>query len=167
MIKRDVLVLNNSYEPLMICSLKRAIILIFQNKATLIERYEFDVHTVSHSFPCPSVVRINYYVHRPYQEPALNKKNILKRDGFICQYCGKNSQPMTIDHVIPKSFGGRESWENLVCACEKCNTKKANRTPQLADMQLIRPPKKPTPLFYLQAIIRKPHPTWKSYLFLD
>jgi len=167
MVNKDVLILNNSYEPLMICSLKRAIILIFQQKVTLVERYEFEVHSVTQSFPCPSVVRINHYVHKPFQEPVLNKKNILKRDGYTCQYCGKNSQPMTIDHVIPKSFGGKDTWKNLVCACEKCNANKANRTPQIADMELIKVPKKPSPLFYLQSIVRKPHPTWKAYLFLD
>jgi 5-methylcytosine-specific restriction endonuclease McrA len=167
MVNKKVLVLNNSYEPLMICSLKRAIILIFQQKALLTERYDFDIHSISSSFPCPSVIRLNYYVHRPYQEPILNKKNILKRDGYRCQYCGKNSQPMTIDHVIPKSFGGKETWENLVCACEKCNTTKADRTPQLAGMRLLKKPKKPSPIFFLQTLVPNPPSAWKSYLFLD
>jgi 5-methylcytosine-specific restriction endonuclease McrA len=74
---------------------------------------------------------------------------------------------MTIDHIIPKSFGGQDTWHNLVCACQKCNTIKANRTPQLAEMRLIKTPKKPSPIFYLQTIVQKPHNTWKSYLFLD
>ena len=128
MVNKDVLVLNSSYEPLMICSLRRAIKLIFQQKVMLVERYGFDIHSVSQSFPCPSVVRVDHYIHRPYQKPILNKKNILKRDGYVCQYCGKNSQPMTIDHVIPRSFGGKDGWGNLVCACEKCNAKKTEIT---------------------------------------
>jgi len=163
---RKVLILNQNYEPLTLCSVKRAIILMYLDKVQLVERYNCDIHSVSTSMPCPSVVRLHFYIRKPFKEVLLNRKNIIKRDGSICQYCGKNSQPMTIDHVIPKSYGGRDTWENLVCACIKCNSKKGNRTPEQAGMKLLRQPRKPSHLFYLQSLIGSPPESWKPYLFL-
>lgn len=164
---RKVLVLNQNYEPLTVTSAKRAISLLYLKRVQLVERYACEVHSVSLSLPCPSVIRLHSYVHKPYKEVVLNRKNILKRDHNICQYCGRNSQPMTIDHVIPKSYGGKDTWENLVCACIRCNTKKGNHTPEEAGMKLLKPPRKPSHLFYLQTMISKAHETWKPYLFLD
>jgi 5-methylcytosine-specific restriction endonuclease McrA len=132
----------------------------------MLEKYDVVVHSVNSSMPLPSVVRINRYIRKPFRQITLNRKNILRRDRHICQYCGKNSKPMTIDHIIPKSYGGDDSWENLVTACLACNNKKADRTPEEANMKLIRKPVKPGYLFYLQSIIRNPHPSWKPYLFM-
>ncbi|HHJ51673.1 MAG TPA: HNH endonuclease [Caldithrix abyssi] len=166
MLGRKVLILNQNYEPITICSMKRAIILVYLKKVQMVERYECSVRSVSVSMPCPSIIRLNSYVRKPFREVILNRKNILKRDQNICQYCGKNSRPMTIDHVIPKSYGGKDTWENLVCACYSCNAKKSNRTPEEAGMKLLRRPRKPSHLFYLQNLIGNPPESWKPYLFL-
>lgn len=166
-LRTNVLILNQNYEPLFICHAKKAIVLLYLDKAEILEAYDFHIHSVSSTFPYPSVIRLKRYFRRPYKEIALNRKNIIKRDRHICQYCGKNTQAMTVDHVIPKCFGGEESWSNLVCACLRCNTTKGNRTPEQAGMKLLRKPKKPTHLFFLQYHINAPHDTWKPYLFLN
>lgn len=165
-INNRVLVLNQNYEPFAICTLKRAIILIYLEKVHLVERYNGFIHSVSMQMPRPSVIRLNRYIHKPFKRVILNRKNVIKRDHNTCQYCGKNSQPMTVDHVIPKSVGGTDIWENLVCACTKCNIKKGNRTPQEAGMMLQKDPGRPSYLFFLQSLINKPHKSWKPYLFM-
>ncbi len=167
MLGRKVLILNQNYEPLTISTVKRAIILLYSQKVDMVERYREELHSVSMNMACPSVVRLRNYIYKPYRDVPLNRKNIMKRDHHTCQYCGKNSRPMTIDHVIPKSFGGKDTWENLVCACLKCNSKKGNRTPEMAGMQLLRKPKKPSHLFFLQISLRKIPQTWRPYLFVD
>jgi len=166
MLNRKVLVLNQNYEPLAISTVKRAIILMFTEKVELVARYDGAIHSVSMTLPCPSVIRLHSYIRKPYREIPLNRKNILKRDNHTCQYCGKNNRPMTIDHVIPKSYGGQDTWENLVAACMACNTKKGNRTPEKAGMKLLKTPRRPGHLFYLKLMAGKPHATWKPYLFI-
>ncbi len=167
MLNKKVLVLNQNYEPLTISTVKRAVILLYSQKVEMVEQYEATIHSVSMSMVCPSVVRLRHYIYKPYRDVPLNRKNIMKRDNHTCQYCGKNSRPMTIDHVIPKSFGGKDTWENLVCACLKCNSKKGNRTPEAAGMKLLRKPKKPTHLFFLQISAGKIPQKWRPYLFID
>ncbi len=168
MLKQSVLVLNQNYVPISICSARKAVILLLLDKAQMIERYDDAIHSARRSMPYPSVIRLNRYIRRPYQTVSLNRKNIVKRDRNRCQYCGKNHQPMTIDHIIPKSQGGRDTWENLVCACSRCNHKKGDRTPEQAGMKLLRKPTRPTHLFYLQYLANgHPHPTWQDYLFLN
>lgn len=164
---RKVLVLNQNYEPFSLCTTKRAIILLFTNKVHVVEKYEEVVHSISAELPSPSVVRLGRYIHKPQKKIQLNRKNILKRDKHICQYCGHNSQPMTVDHIIPKSYGGKDTWENLVCACPKCNRLKGNLTPEQAGMKLLKKPKKPGHLFYLYNLIGNPPDSWKQYLFLN
>ncbi|MGD9487287.1 MAG: HNH endonuclease [Calditrichaceae bacterium] len=166
-LNRHVLVLNQNFEPLLVCNAKKAIVLIYLSKAQLLEHYNMAVHSVSMSIPYPSVIRLNHYVRKPYKRIVMNRKNILRRDHNTCQYCGKNSQPMTIDHVIPKSYQGDDTWENLVCACLKCNTKKGNRTPEQAGMSLLKVPGKPSHLFFLQYLTGKIPPAWKPYMFLN
>ncbi len=168
MLKQSVLVLNQNYVPISICSARKAVILLLLNKAQMIERYEDTIHSARQAMPYPSVIRLNRYIRRPYQTVSLNRKNIVKRDRNRCQYCGKNHQPMTIDHIIPRSQGGRDTWENLASACFRCNHKKGDRTPEQAGMKLLRKPTRPTHLFYLQYLANgHPHPTWQDYLFLN
>jgi 5-methylcytosine-specific restriction endonuclease McrA len=167
MLNRKVLILNQNYEPFSVCSSKRAIILLYLNKVQLVERYQENIHSISMEMPSPSVVRLNLFVRKPYKKIQLNRKNIIKRDHGTCQYCGRNSQPMTIDHVIPKSFGGSDTWENLVCACPSCNRNKGNQTPEQAGMSLLKKPAKPSHLFFLFALIGHPPSSWKPYLFLN
>lgn len=167
MLNQGVLVLNQNYEPISICSARKAVVLLFLDKANMVENNGLNIHSISLEIPYPSVIRLHRYIHKPFQKVSLNRKNIIKRDKNICQYCGKNHQPMTIDHIIPKSTGGMDTWENLVCACMRCNNKKGDRTPDKAGMKLIKIPKKPTHLFYLQHLAGNAHDTWNEYLFLN
>jgi 5-methylcytosine-specific restriction endonuclease McrA len=96
----------------------------------------------------------------------LTRKNVLLRDNNQCQYCGTSRGPMTVDHIIPKTMGGTDSWENLVCACPRCNNKKGNRTPEQAGMKLPRKPSRPSYITFIQrnGEVSK---RWRPYLFMD
>jgi 5-methylcytosine-specific restriction endonuclease McrA len=164
---RKVLILNQNFEPFSVCTTKRAVILLYLNKVQLVERYGEEVHSISMVLPSPSIVRLSIFVRKPFKRVQLNRKNILKRDKNTCQYCGKNSQPMTVDHIIPKSYGGKDTWENLVCACPSCNRKKGNLTLEQAGMKLLKKPNRPSHLFNLFNMIGEPPQSWKPYLFLN
>jgi 5-methylcytosine-specific restriction endonuclease McrA len=167
MIAKDVLVLNQNYEPLTVCKARRAIVLVYRGKAELVESYEhLAVHAMSFSMPLPSVLRLNYFVRLQRKEIPMTRRNMLKRDRHQCQYCGKTQGPMTADHVVPRDMGGKDTWENLVCACDECNTKKANRTPQAAGMKLLRRPKKPHYFTFVLQNLGDPPVPWRPYLFL-
>ena len=165
-LNHSVLVLNQNYEPIAICNAKKAIILVYLGKAEIVESYNFKIRSVNMALPFPCVVRLQIYIYRPFKPVMLNRKNILKRDKHICQYCGKKSGSMTVDHVIPRQYGGSHSWENLVCACIICNNMKGNLTPEQVGMVLRKKPEKPSRLFFLQFFIEEPHEKWRPYLFL-
>ncbi len=167
MMNRGVLLLNQNYEPLSVCDVKKAIILILLGKAEAIETDKLWVRSVSMRMPLPIVVRLIRYARAPRRRIVLNRKNLLIRDNHSCQYCGRKAQPLTVDHIIPRQFGGKDTWENLVIACMPCNNRKANRTPEQADMQLFTQPKRPNHFFYLQHFIGPRHELWKPYLFMD
>ena len=167
MLDRHVLVLNQNYEPLSVCSAKRAIILVFLGKAEIIEHHDLSVRSISYSFPLPSVVRLILYIQVPRKGIILSRRNVIKRDGHRCQYCGSNHGAMTVDHVVPKLNGGRDTWENLVCACIKCNNIKGNRAPEQAGLRLLRQPKRPTHITFIQQFVGISDQRWKQYLFLD
>ena len=135
-----VLVLNASYEPLNITSWRRAVVLLLKGKAEQLENNGMYIYT---EFPLPTVIRLLYYVRVPYKEIPLTRRNILERDRHTCQYCGYKGDDLTLDHVIPRSRGGGDSWENLVTACVRCNVKKGNRTPKEAHMLLRSQPRRP------------------------
>jgi 5-methylcytosine-specific restriction endonuclease McrA len=164
----NVLVLNQNYEPLSVCSVRRAVVMIFLGKAEMIEKNDGEtIRSISLSIPIPSVVRLGFYIKVPPKRVLLSRKNIIKRDGHRCQYCGETHLPMTVDHVIPKIFGGKDTWENLVCACIKCNNIKGNQTPEQAGLKLLRKPKSPNHITFLQRFIGISDDRWKQYLFLD
>jgi 5-methylcytosine-specific restriction endonuclease McrA len=167
MLNRHVLVLNQNYEPLSICTAKRAIVMVFLGKAEIVEKDVVDIHSVSRSFPLPSVVRLSMYIAIPRKKILLTRKNILKRDSYRCQYCGTKHQPLTLDHVIPKNRGGEDTWENLVCACAQCNNKKGQRTPEEAGMVLTRFPRRPSYLMFIRYFIGISDQRWRRYLFLE
>lgn len=161
----EVLVLNFTYEVLSVSSLKRALKLIFAGKAEVVENAPGLIRTPRYVFARPSIVRMLYFVQRPWQEVPLTKKNVLTRDNHTCQYCGmRDGRTMTIDHVIPKAMGGDFTWENLVTACKECNNRKNNRPPWDARMALRAKPKKPKLLPW--SVFRKEIPSsWGPYLF--
>jgi len=124
LLNRAVLVLNSSYAPMTITTSKRAICLFFLDKVDVIETYTDLIHSPSKILPLPSIVKLKDYINYNSMNVVLSRKNILLRDKYQCQYCANKSNPLTIDHIIPKERGGSESWDNLVTACQKCNRKK-------------------------------------------
>ncbi|MBX3076353.1 HNH endonuclease [Candidatus Obscuribacterales bacterium] len=135
-----VLVLNASYEPLNICTWRRAVVLLLKGKA---EQIEHNGKVIYMDTPLPTVIRLRHYVKIPYKEISLSRRNILHRDNYTCQYCGVRRPDLTIDHIIPRSRGGIDSWDNVAAACLKCNVKKGDRTPKEAGMLLRIVPRRP------------------------
>lgn len=163
----QVLLLNQSYEPLQICNMRRAVILIFLGKAHSVERYDDEIRSVSYSMQMPAVIRIYNYINLPRNSIVLTRKNILKRDSLSCQYCGTKSSPLTVDHITPKVKGGKDSWENLTTACVSCNNKKGNRTLREANLKLLSKPRVPSRITFIQRFVRTPIKEWRPYLFMD
>lgn len=163
-----VLILNQSYEPISICSAKKALMLLFLTKAELVEQNPHrNVRTVRVTYPFPSVIRLCAYLRVPFKKIELSRKNIMRRDGMRCTYCGGGTPPLTMDHIIPRSRGGTDSWENLTTACIKCNNKKGNRTPDEAGMRLLTVPKRPHHVMFLKHSMGQVDDTWRPYLFMD
>ncbi len=161
-----VLVLNSSFQPLSICQVKRAIVLILEGKAEMIENGMGYISTVARSFPVPSVIRLEYMVKRPRHACKLTRLGIFRRDNYTCQYCGKQSTELTIDHIVPRHQGGSHSWLNVTSACPRCNHRKAGRTPEEAGMKLFRKPVKPSNSsgFYLPHKYVTGASKWHKYL---
>jgi 5-methylcytosine-specific restriction endonuclease McrA len=138
-----VLVLNGNYEPINVCRTRRAMGLIVAGKATVLENGRGVIRTVSRMYERPSVIRLTYVVKRPRLRVRLSKREILRRDRYHCQYCGRKADSLTIDHVVPRHRGGEHRWENLVAACPQCNRRKGGRTLSEAHMTLRRRPGEP------------------------
>ncbi|TRZ65985.1 HNH endonuclease [bacterium] len=161
-----VLVLNQNYEPITVCNVRRAVILAFLGKAEIVSRSQDKIiRTVYRCFEYPSIVRLSIFVRVPYKKIILSRKNILRRDNHRCQYCG-STQNLTIDHIIPKSKGGDDTWENLVTACIRCNNKKGNRTPEESNMVLRVRPKKPSHITFIKNFAGEFDDNWKPYLYM-
>jgi 5-methylcytosine-specific restriction endonuclease McrA len=158
-----VLVLNASYEPLNICSWRRAIVLILKGKAESIEHNGKVLHG---SLALPTVIRLRNYVKIPYKEISLSRRNVLHRDNYTCQYCGERRHDLTIDHIVPRSRGGIDSWENVCAACLKCNVKKGDRTPREAGLALLTTPRRPPShvTFEISKHSLSGHTYWNKYL---
>jgi 5-methylcytosine-specific restriction endonuclease McrA len=163
-----VLVLNQTYEPFQVCSARRAVVLLYAGKAECIEDSVRVLRSPSTAIVVPSVIRLQRYVRKP-RPPALafSKRNILKRDGNTCQYCGRNGgERLTIDHVVPRAQGGRTIWENVVSACRACNLRKGSRSPDEAGMRLLRRPSNPRSLCGLGILAQSAplYTSWRKYL---
>ncbi|MBI2860695.1 MAG: HNH endonuclease [Chloroflexi bacterium] len=166
MINYPVLVLNQNYEPLMVCRARRAVVLIFQGKAEMLEDGVGLVHSATSSFPLPSVIRLGRQVKRPRQKKRLTRLEVFNRDHHTCQYCGRQSHQLSLDHIIPRYRGGPHTWENVVSACIPCNRKKAGRTPQEANMLLITRPVAPTGNgMNISRFCLEDRDKWQKYLF--
>jgi 5-methylcytosine-specific restriction endonuclease McrA len=190
-----VLALNRNFLAVQVISVRRAFCLLFKELAEVIHveegqylSYDFDgwrelselriavgersehedwVRAVNFEIQVPRVIRLLYYDRMPRETVKFNRRNIFLRDGHRCQYCGKrfSSPRLSLDHVVPKSRGGGDTWENIVCACLKCNVDKGGRTPAEAGMQLLQKPVKPkrSPLLNRQLSLRK-YEVWKNFL---
>jgi 5-methylcytosine-specific restriction endonuclease McrA len=164
-----VLVLNATYEPINVTAVRRAMVLMLKGVAQAEELHNSEVHSAAHAHKVPSVIRLLAYRHIPQQSRALSRKNILLRDRNTCQFCGRifPSSELTLDHVVPRSRGGRSSWENLVACCYRCNNGKGDRTPEEAGLKLARRPR-PFTLHtsrQLMRLIGHRDERWRKYLF--
>ncbi len=163
----SVLVLNASFAPLNVVSERRAIVLLIKDKAQLIEAREGRISSESLSLPRPTVIRLVAYVRVPYRFPfPVTRRGILARDGYACQYCGASTarNELTIDHVVPRSHGGRRTWQNLVAACLRCNLRKGGRTPAQAGMQLRSTPCPPRYVAVAFVAISEGDERWRKYI---
>lgn len=159
-----VLILNQDYSAISLCSVNKAFVLLYLEKAEMLEKAENQfLRSVSLTYPKPSVIRLQHYVHIPYKGIALSRHNIMKRDHFQCQYCGSNRN-LTMDHLFPRSRGGKATWTNLVTACNRCNTRKGDRTPEEAGLHLKQVPKKPTLVAFLKLHAASLEQSWSNYL---
>lgn len=160
-----VLLLNQNFVPLTVTSARRAVIMVWAGKAEIVETTGRYLHSVSSRFDVPSIIRLLIYVRVSYRwNVQLTKQNVIRRDRGTCQYCGATDGPMTIDHVVPRSLGGGDTWKNLVCACSACNNRKGNRTPQQAEMPLRSTPRKPSLKTFLFAHKVPIHHAWRPYI---
>ena len=165
---RQVLILNQNFEPLTVCSVKRAVIMTYLGKAQTVETLDgYKLRSQLLEIPVPSVIRLDYYVKVPVKRIMLTRKNIIKRDGGRCQYCGNRKSQMTVDHVVPKIYGGEDTWENLVCACHNCNNRKGHHLPEQVGLRLIRKPRRPNHITFIQQFVGISDNRWKQYLFMD
>jgi len=157
------LVLNAGYEPLAVVSFKRALVLVLNEKATVLAGASEKVRSASMEFEMPSVILLSRYVRIPnHRRIPVSRRGVLRRDGHRCAYCKRSAS--TIDHVIPKSKGGGDSWENLVACCLKCNNKKGDRTLNEIGWQLDFTPKMPVGLAWTVRGADKQQPEWQDYL---
>jgi 5-methylcytosine-specific restriction endonuclease McrA len=169
MVNNPVLVLNQSYEAINICHVRRAVVLLLYGKAEMLENGLGFIHSANDVFPIPSVIKLAHIVKRPRYEKKLTRFGVFHRDQYRCQYCSKISHQLTIDHVLPRNQDGEHIWENVVSACVSCNRRKAGRTPKQANMKLIRQPRQPynnLPFYILRHNLEN-QIEWQKYLFLD
>lgn len=164
MLNSSVLVLNLDYEPINVCNVKRAVVLLDRGKAELMENGRGEIHTPTLTLAVPSVIRLGYLVKRHFAQRKLSKKEIFLRDHYTCQYCGLQTKDLTVDHVRPRHQGGDHTWENVVSACIPCNRRKAARTPTEARMQLLRHPKAPYPSPYYILYNRVIMEEWRKFI---
>ena len=166
-----MLVLNASYEAIHICNVKRAVRLLLAGKAREVEANGHVLHAESFEVQVPEVIRLRNFVRVPFKEVSFCRKNILLRDGGVCQYCGVEFrfEELTIDHVIPLSRGGRDQWSNVVAACKDCNRRKGNHLPDEIRMRLLRYPGAPRSATFLQVARHhgRGRDVWKKYLFFE
>lgn len=180
LLNRRVLILNKSWIPVQITTVKRAICLVYTGLARFVDcdtyqMYDFDewckrassafIKTPSVRVPLPSVVvLIDYNGMRAHTKVPFSRVNLLKRDNYTCQYCGKElrSNQLNIDHIMPRSRGGMTSWTNCVAACYRCNNKKDNKTPREASMRLLKQPIRPNWSFYMFGSVENEE--WKRFI---
>jgi 5-methylcytosine-specific restriction endonuclease McrA len=155
------LVLNVSHQPLAVVSARRAVVLVLKEKAEVISSNGMVFHAERYQIEAPSVVRLRYFVKVPYRVHApLTRRAVFARDDWTCQYCGAPAE--NLDHVVPRSRGGEHSWENVVAACRRCNSRKENRFADDAGLRLARRPFAPPDGFRLS--LGRLDPEWEPYL---
>ena len=160
-----MLVLNATYQPINVCTVRRAVVLLLKEKAEIVERTDRILHSASATLSRPAVIRLVSYVKVPRaaHRRKITRRAVFARDDWTCQYCGSRAQ-LTVDHVIPRSKGGGSSWENIVAACAPCNRRKGDALPRQAGMTLARQPRTPGPDIFIQVAAPAIPATWRQYL---
>ena len=161
-----VLVLNASYEPINVCTVRRAVVLILKERAEVLERSERELHAESLTIPRPAVIRLISYVRIPRDAHSrkITRRAIFARDKWTCQYCGSARASLTVDHVIPRSKGGTSHWDNIVTCCAPCNRRKGDRLPKQVGMHPRRVPRAPNPTIFVHVAVPRVPAIWQPYL---
>jgi 5-methylcytosine-specific restriction endonuclease McrA len=161
-----VLVLNASYEPINVCNVRRATVLLLKERAELLERGQGALHSERLELARPCVIRLMRYVRIPrdVHRRKITRKAVLARDAWTCQYCGREAHGLTVDHVIPRSRGGESIWENIVASCAPCNRRKGNRLPREAQMHPRHRPRAPGPTVFIRIASPRIPGAWEPYL---
>src|SRR5256712_13581408 len=139
----NVLVLNLDFQPLNVCNVRRAVVLLAKEKASVVEQNGHLITSERLSFQSPSVIRLVYHVKRPRPVVKMTRKEVLARDDHACQYCGRRGHDLTLDHGMPRHRGGQHASENVVAACKQCNHRKGGRTTAQSRGTPLRPPASP------------------------
>ena len=161
-----VLVLNASYEPLNVCTVRRAVVLLLKEKAEVLERGSGILRSETMRIDRPEVIRLISFVRVPrdIHRRRITRKAVLARDHWTCQYCGADKPGLTVDHVIPRSRGGESVWENIVASCAPCNRRKGNRLPQEVRMHPRQRPRPPGPTVFIRIAAPRTPAIWEPYL---
>jgi 5-methylcytosine-specific restriction endonuclease McrA len=161
-----VLVLNATFEPINVCTMRRAAVLVLKARAEIVERHDRDLHSESLTMPRPVVIRLTTYVHVPRDahRRKITRRAVFARDRWTCQYCGGVRGTLTLDHVIPRSRGGPSTWDNIVTCCAPCNRRKGDRLPKVAGMHPLNEPRAPSPHIFVHVASTSIHPAWEQYL---
>lgn len=163
------LLLNQGYEPIKVISWQRAITLLTLDKVDVVEEYDAQIRAPSMIVQVPAVVRLRKAFRRHAKPVKFSRVNIYARDGYRCQYCGTKCaiDRLTYDHVIPRSRGGRTTWDNIVSCCDTCNAHKSNRTPAEARMTLLSMPACPSwmPSVQIRVSTKSVPDAWRDYMY--
>ena len=161
-----VLVLNASYEPLNVCTVRRALVLLLKEKAEVLENGDGVLRSETMQLDRPEVIRLVSFVKVPrdIHRRRITRKAVLARDGWTCQYCGTTRPSLTVDHVIPRSRGGASVWENIVASCAPCNRRKGNRLPREVSMHPRKSPRPPGPTVFIRIAAPRTPKAWEPYL---
>jgi 5-methylcytosine-specific restriction endonuclease McrA len=163
--QEPVLVLNANFEPINVCSMRRAIGLILAEKAAMVVNGRGHIHTINQLLPRPSVIRLEHMIHRPRPRVKLTRREVFRRDNYTCQYCGRRDTPLTVDHILPKHLGGQHVWTNVAAACPGCNHRKGGRRLEEVRMNLLHVPKEPpASAVYLYGRHLEEFGEWEPYI---
>jgi len=163
--QEPVLVLNANFEPINVCSMRRAIGLILADKAAMVVNGRGHIHTINQLLPRPSVIRLEHMIHRPHPRVKLTRREVFRRDNYTCQYCGRHGTPLTVDHIVPKRLDGGHTWTNVVAACPACNHHKGGRRLEEVHMHLLHIPKEPpASARYLYGSHLKENGEWEPFI---
>jgi 5-methylcytosine-specific restriction endonuclease McrA len=161
-----VLVLNATWEPINVCSVRRATVLLLKGRAVLLEHGDTSLHWANGETPRPVVIRLRHYVRIPHglNHRRITRRAVFARDGWTCQYCGSRTSTLTVDHVIPRSKGGASTWENIVASCAPCNRRKGDRLPHQIDMHPRTAPRVPHADLFIRLAAPNVPESWEPYL---